>query len=202
MARIRDSGRGTELEEAEFQKQAQGLRNSQPHIVEDWIPLSRNQIRRQLRENLGKRGDILRRAGWGGMSFGPLTCDVLDRFSRKLAKALFYREVGERFDGVIYARRYSIADGMSFQVLQEILKFAPMGAELFRAKQPLSDQFNYRFNASSSLGVLYAVVEFSPQLIFQISALSRRGLAGLNEYRAGLGQEPLPTDEYGGRLVF
>ena len=101
----------------------------------------------------------------------------------------------------MYIRRHSIADGSRPELLRQIAQFAPMGATLSRAGEQLSDQFNYRFNASSDLGVLYAVVEFGPQMIFQIMALSRRAFTSLNEYRTGLGQDPLPMDEEGVGLL-
>jgi hypothetical protein len=136
------------------------------------------------------------------MTLGPLTCAALDRFSLRLAKALYFREIGERLVGVIHARRHSVADGTSFEMLAEIANLAPMIAGPFRARKRLSDQFEYCYNASTSLGALYAVAEFSPQMIFQIFALSSRALSGLNEYRATLGQDPLRTDQEGGGLMF
>ena len=136
------------------------------------------------------------------MTLGPLTAEALGRFSRRLTKAIFYREVGERFEGVMYIRRHSVADGSQPELLRQIAQYAPMGVTPIRAGEQLSDQFGYRFNASSDLGVLYAVVEFGPQVIFQIIALSHRGFAGLNEYRAGLGQDPLVMDEEDIGLVF
>jgi len=51
---------------------------------------------------------------------------------------------------------------------------APVVPEIERNRKPLFDQFIYRFNHSPEHRVMYAVVQFGEQFIFQLIAIGRR----------------------------
>jgi hypothetical protein len=57
--------------------------------------------------------------------------------------------------------------------LEIAFRLAPLLETPQRATKALNDQFIYRFNASTDFGVIYAVVQFGHQLVFQIMAVSQ-----------------------------
>jgi hypothetical protein len=130
----------------------------------------------------------MRRAGWGSINLGPLTRGVLERFMVKLGKAFYYKHIGEVFDGVIYARHVNAtAKNSTPEFFSHLLQLAPELASTERNGHSLMDQFVYRFNVSQELGAVYAVAQFSEQMIFQIMVvrqdtddvlLARRTAAG------------------------
>jgi hypothetical protein len=132
-------------------------------------------------------GDRMRHAGWGTANIGALTKAMLDRFTIKLAKALYYKHNGDIFNGVLYIHHIDIAarDGTP-EYLQSILSMAPALAEIKRNQRSLSEQFLYRFNNSPEHGVMHAVVQFGDQFIFQILAMSRIFEKNLIELRGGV----------------
>ena len=157
----------------EWRRLFRGVMNNQPALVQEWMSMSANERRRALREAFGREGDFMRQAGWGSIHFGDLTHALVWRFMIKLAKALYYRHNGKVFEGVIYTRHISLLVRDSTPgFIQNILSGAPAVSEAMRSNRPLTDQFIYRFNHSPEHGVLYAVVQFSEQFIFQLIVLS------------------------------
>jgi hypothetical protein len=111
----------------------------------------------------------MRRVGWGSINLGPITRGVLERFMVKLGKALYYKHISEVFDSVIYARHVNAtAKNSTPEFLTRLLHLAPELASTERNGRSLMDQFVYRFNVSGERGVVYAVPQFSEQMIFQI----------------------------------
>jgi hypothetical protein len=93
----------------------------------------------------------------------------------KLSKALYFKHNGTIFDGVIYANHINIAaSNTTPEYLNDILKMAPALADIKRNRQSLAEQFIYRFNHSPTEGVMYAVVQFGHQFVFQLIAMSRQ----------------------------
>jgi hypothetical protein len=127
-----------------------------------------------LRRAFGSEGDQRRREGWGIIHLGPLTQAMMTRFMIKLAKALYYRHNEHIFDGVVYTHHIDRMSGNTTpEYFQSILRMAPVVPEIERNRKSLASQFNYRFNHSPEHRVLYAVVQFSEQYIFQLIAMSR-----------------------------
>ena len=60
------------------------------------------------------------------------------------------------------------------EYLKSIYQMAPALPEIKRNSKSLYDQFVYRFNHSPEHGVMYAVVQFGQQWIFQLIAVSRQ----------------------------
>jgi hypothetical protein len=100
---------------------------------------------------------------------------MITRFMLKLSKALYFKHNGTIFDGVIYANHINIAaSNTTPEYLNDILKMAPALADIKRNRQSLAEQFIYRFNHSPTEGVMYAVVQFGHQFVFQLIAMSRQ----------------------------
>jgi hypothetical protein len=57
--------------------------------------------------------------------------------------------------------------------LNEVYRIAPRLPELSRNRQSLYDQFIYRFDHSPEHRVMYGVVEFGAQWVFQLMAIPR-----------------------------
>jgi hypothetical protein len=111
----------SEADQSEWNRLLDGVRNNQPHTLAEWGSVTRNEIRHELRRTFGADGDRLRHAGWGMANIGPLTQAMLDRFTIKLAKALYYKHNGDILDGVLYIHHIDIAarDGVP-EYLQSI----------------------------------------------------------------------------------
>ena len=61
-------------------------------------------------------GDLLRYAGYRALKFGPLSDALIDRFSVKLGKALYYRHNGAVFEGYVYVRAFD------FHIMQQKIR--------------------------------------------------------------------------------
>ena len=162
----------------EWEKLVRGLKNNQPQLVAEWTGITRNEQKHALREAFGSVGDRMRDLGWGVINHGPLTTAMTDRFMMKLGKALYYRHNGAIFDGVLYAYHINLfAKDHTADFMERILAKAPALPSIERNKQSLLDQFIYRFNYSPEHGVMYAVVQFGEQYIFQLVAMRRDAAA-------------------------
>jgi hypothetical protein len=172
LARVRLRGSDKDPAQSEWGKLLRGLRNNQPDLVNEWFSLSRNEVRKSLREAYGPRGDEMRRAGWGSIHLGPITQRIASQFLVKLSKALYYLHNGSIFDGILVIRHVDLVGQADAQdTLTSILNIAPLEAAPTRGKLSLADQFHYRFNHNAEHGAMYAVVQFNEQLIFQVIAL-------------------------------
>lgn len=158
-----------ESSNAEWERLVRGVRNNQPAIFAEWLDVSASRKKRTFRQIFGDEGDRMRRNGWGVANIGPLTQSIIGRFMVKLGKALYYRHNDMLFDGIIYANHINIISiDKPPALMEEILRMAPDLSIPQRSKRPLTDQFIYRFNHSAEHGVMYAVVEFSEQFVFQL----------------------------------
>jgi hypothetical protein len=159
--------------EIEWQKLLQGVANNRPELIEEWRDVGASRKKRIFREKFGDYGDELRWAGFGAINIGTLSRETIERFAIKLGKAFYYLHTGQILDGSIYLAivDYHSARRRRPEQMEEMLRFAPVLADLQRNKRQLSDQFIYRFNADRDLGVMYAVVEIGRQLLLQIFAL-------------------------------
>ena len=88
-----DEGAQSPERRAEFVKLARGVYNNHPEVTREWFTdVGAVARKRAFRDSLGKeRGDLLRHAGWGVFTLGPLTMCAIQNFARKLAQALYYR---------------------------------------------------------------------------------------------------------------
>jgi hypothetical protein len=156
----------------EWKRFWKGVLNNSRDVAVEMMSMSANDRRRSLRESFGPIGDQMRLAGWGSMRLGLLTQDAIGRFMVKLGRALYYRHNNVPFQGVIYANHFNtLSKAHTPALIESLLRIAPMQPELKRANQDLSDQFIYRFNHNAEHGAMYAVVQFSEQMIFQILAM-------------------------------
>jgi hypothetical protein len=165
---------GKDADRVEWEALVQGVKNNQPHVIAEWMDLSRNEIKRGLRCAFGAEGDELRRQGWGLLNFGPLTQAMMTRFMLKLGKSLYYRHNDHVFDGVMYVYQIDcLSPETTPKYFADILSKAPALSKVERNRKSLVDQFVYRFNHSPEHRVLYAVVQFNEQFVFQAIAISR-----------------------------
>jgi hypothetical protein len=104
IARLKLSNDESKIRQNEWRKLFDGVGNNQPEYIKEWLngASSASLQKRVLRQMLGPNGDTLRRAGWGAMYWGSLTCAAVERFGIKLGKALYYRHNNELFEGDIY----------------------------------------------------------------------------------------------------
>ncbi len=117
---------------------------------------------------------------------GPLTQAMISRFMIKLAKSLYYRHNEHIFDGVLYVHHINrMSKDTTPEYINSILHMAPALPQIERNRKPLADQFIYRFNHSPEHGVMYAVVQFGEQFIFQLIAMGREMDATLVEMHGG-----------------
>jgi hypothetical protein len=180
-----------EASRLEWEKLVRGAQNNQPEILAEWRSLSRNEVRRSLREVFGPDGDLFRKQGWNVARIGPKTEALINRFMVKLAKALFYRHNSAVFDGVVYVSHINlILRDSPGEYVQSILKMAPALPAIQRNNKPLLDQFIYRFNHSPEHRVMYAVVQFSEQFVFQLIALGHEMAERLEDTLRAGGQDP------------
>jgi hypothetical protein len=165
---------GRDQDRLEWEKLVRGVKNNQPLVVAEWQNVTRNEVKRGLRVAFGSEGDERRRQGWGLINLGPLTRAMMTRFMIKLAKALCYRHNNHIFDGVVYVHHIDrFSPNTTPEYFKTILSKAPALPEIERNRKSLTSQFNYRFNHSPEHRVLYAVVQFSEQYIFQLIAVNR-----------------------------
>jgi hypothetical protein len=178
----------------EWEKLVQGTKNNQPEVVAEWMSMSRNEQKDALRNTFGRdAGDNLRRLGWITINLGPLTKAMITRFMIKLAKALYFRHVKAPLDGFAYVFHInSVNKDVTPEFINSILSMAPVLPTIQRSKTSLLDQFIYRFNCNAEHGVMYAVVQFGEQFIFQLIALSKAAASGLATHAETNGAE-LPT---------
>lgn len=170
-----DFAEGNDAQRAEWEKLVQGVKNNQPEIAAEWQALSRNEIKRILRAAYGSEGDLRRQRGWSALNIGgPLTQAVISRFMIKLSKALYFKLNKHAFDGVLYTYHVDkLGANTAPEYLASIYAMAPGLPIVERNKKSLVDQFIYRFNHSPDQRVMYAVVEFGVQWVFQLMAVSR-----------------------------
>ena len=158
----------------EWERLVQGVKNNQPAIVAEWNNIRRNDVKQSLRLAYGSEGDERRRQGWTAINLGALTQATITRFMIKLGKALYFRHNNHIFDGVLYIHHVNLlSKDTTPDYIRDILSKAPELPIIERNKQPLIDQFIYRFNHSQEHRVMYAVVQFGEQFIFQLIAVSR-----------------------------
>lgn len=175
-----------EADQLEWKRLVDGVRNNQPFVLAEWTSLTRNEIKYGLRRTFGGEGDRLREAGWGLAYNGPLTKAMIVRFMIKLTKALYYKHNNDIFDGVLYLHHIDLAArDTTPEYMRSILAQAPELAEIKRNQRSLSEQFLYRFNNSPEHGIMYAVVQFGNQFIFQVIAMNRKAEKGLIELQGG-----------------
>ena len=166
---------GRESDRLEWERLVQGVKNNQPAIVAEWNNIRRNEVRQGLRLAFGSEGDERRRQGWGLINLGTLTQAMITRFMIKLSKALYYRHNNHIFDGVLYIHHINrMSIDTTPEYITSILSMAPELPVIERNRQSLIDQFIYRFNHSPEHRVMYAVVQFGEQFIFQLIAVSRQ----------------------------
>ncbi len=172
LLRFRTSERLDPQDIDEFQKLGQGLKNNQPAIIREWLSLTANQSKNALKRVFGQDYLEKRRSGWGAANLGPLSKNILTRFTIKLTKALYYRHNGHRFQGVLYASQIDLFDReFTAKQAQELLSIAPAFPELKRNNRELYDQFSYRYNHSPEHRVFYAVAQLGEQIAFLLLAL-------------------------------
>jgi hypothetical protein len=156
-----DQLKGAKEPGPEFEKLARGLKNNQPRVVAEWKAVTGDDIRHG--------------SGWTALNIGSLTQAIIDRFMIKLSKTLYYRHNAKIFDGVLYVHR---VDRLSIDTTPEYLRsmcqFAPVIPEIKRNNNSLVDQFIYRIGHIPEQGLMYAVVCFGEQWIFQLFAVSRK----------------------------
>ena len=92
----------------------------------------------------------------------------------KLSKALYFKLNNSVFDGVLYTHHVNkLRVDTTPEYLASIYAMAPGLPTVDRNRKSLADQFIYRFNHSPEHRVMYAVVEFGVQWVFQLIAVSR-----------------------------
>jgi len=151
-----------------------GLKTNHPEYLLEWREIGAARMKRGLRETFGPvGGDARRQRGWGALHIGgPLTRAAIDRFGIKLGKALYYRHVGNVFEGDIYVRHIDpLAIRRNPQHFREVLQLAPQLSVSQRNNKNLTDQFVYRYDFSAELGAVNAVIRIGPQFMFHILAI-------------------------------
>src|SRR5262249_54774497 len=120
-------------------------------------------------------------------NMGPLTQAMIQRFMIKLGQALYFRHNNHAFEGGMYVRHIDrFARDTTPEFISDILRMAPASPKIARNGKSLLDQFIYRFNHSPEHRVMYAVVQFGDQFIFQIIAVGPEMDAKLRELNPGL----------------
>lgn len=179
------------LDQDEWLKLVEGVKNNQPAYAAEWLGLSRVQQKWRLREAFdlapGEMGKL------AAANIGPLTRGAINRFSVKMGKALFYRHNHQLFDGTILLRHVNGLASGTDELLATMLRLAPLKPEIGRGGRSLTDQFTYRYDHSAEHGAIHAVVAFNPQLVLSITALGHELFEALVEARAEAG-ESLPTE--------
>ena len=149
-----------------------------PDVAHEWksgLATSVSGIKRAFREAFGPLGDELRGQNCGMINLGPLTRQRIERFTTKLAKALFYKHTGRILDGYIFPAWHNIyIDPIAEQHdrLRKIQHFTKSVIHPTRANQPLTDQFLYRYTRNLDPPWLFAAVIFSEQMMFDLIVLS------------------------------
>jgi hypothetical protein len=156
----------------EWVKLLGGVARNQPEFLNEWRDVSPSKNKREFRKAFGQDGDRLRWNGSGMIKLGPLSKGAIRRFCFKLGQALYYRHIGEIFEGEISTKHIDpLIKNRDPDQLKAILELAPGFVRPERNSRSLEAQFIYRLNYSVELGALYAVVQFGPQMVFQIMAL-------------------------------
>ncbi len=140
----------------------------------------------------------MRMAGYQATPMGPKTEEAVRNFGVKLAKALYYKHTKKILDGEILMLSGALARGaFTPDGLAAMLKIAPFEAQLQRGDEDLRSQFIYRFNYKDvETPILYAVTQFSDQLIYAITALSAEFLSdpAVAEQWAKMPADPWPFE--------
>ena len=192
LARIRPNDTSERAHE-EWKKLLKGVANNQPQYLVEWQDVSPSRRKRELRKAFGQQGDRMRWDGAGVVRLGPLTKAVIRRFCIKLGRALYYLHIGEIFEGEISTTHIDpLIKHRDMEQLKAVLELAPEFVLPKRNSTTLESQFVYRLNYSKELGALYAVVQFGPQMVFQIMALRSDTARMVNENLSARGVFPPP----------
>jgi hypothetical protein len=174
LARIKLADDDKEPGRSEWNKLFRAVLNNQPEIVAEWRDTTARERRRYFRDAYGPDGDQLRWAGFGTLKLGPLSRGAIDRFAVKLGKALYYLHNNKIFEGDIYIRHIDpLVKNRHPDFLEDVLQLAPEFVTPRRNTKSSGDQFAYRFNRNPELGAIYAVVQFNPQFVLLIMAVSQ-----------------------------
>jgi hypothetical protein len=186
LVRIRMGNMG-EVRKSELEKLLQAIANNQHELLDEWLDVSATQHKRVFREKFGQAGDALRYAGFRALGLGPLSDALIDRFAVKLGKALYYRHNGAVFEGYIYIRicDLHVMQQKNPNIREDILRLAPVLADLQRGAKKLSDQFIYRYYHNSSSGILHAALTFASQFLLSIMMIRQDTADALDPWDCG-----------------
>lgn len=147
-----------------------GVVNNQLDLAREWTSDSGAVARkRAFREQFGPAGDALRHAGFGMATIGPLTWQAIDRFALKLGHAFFFKYIEQRLIGAVEYCLISTLEANN-EAVSTALRIAPEIPRIGRNGRSLTNRFDYRFNHSPDLGVIWIVAYFGGQFALSIMA--------------------------------
>ncbi len=157
--RLRDAGHDDYTS-----KLLQAVKNNRPDVIEEWrVPATRNETREIFRRSFGPDiGDALRRKGYEMVTYGDKTRACIQSFGEKLLRALYFKHVGLRMDGLGECVPLSLIEDRD--AIRIAAGHAPFLQHTSRGQVSLSDQFVYRFNASQKPGVIFILAQLGDQL--------------------------------------
>lgn len=165
----------------EINKVLIGLYNNRRDVFLELSETTATRQKRAFRRIFGEQGDGLRYQGHGAANIGPATAAVIQNSMIKLGKALYYKHVGRPLQGKMRVKHLSaLLDG--FDAIEKFAQLLPDVVPTGRARQDLTDQFVYRIAIDPVQGALSTIVQFNPQLIFVLLAVSDETLNRMPQF--------------------
>lgn len=182
---------------SEWEHQLKGLINNQKSIIDEWNNRSISGEKRFFRETFGSAGDKLRHTGYGTFNMGRETYRAINYCMVKLTKALYFMHMSKIFNGVAYI------DHIPFQslknnpnILDPIMSLTRDKATTKRNRVLLGDQFDYTYLCLPDEEAFCAIVQFSEQFVFVITALNKTKASDYDLMRKNLNYNSLYEDRF------
>jgi hypothetical protein len=150
----------------ELQKAVQGVRNNLPHLMPS-VGLTRRDKRNALKAKGLAVPQGMTIADVPMVSVPANINEIVERYARKLAAALYYREkskpVGLDFE--IYVTWTTATDKNSMTAFLEMAKMSPFVTVGERTNLQFGDRFGYRYHKADENDLFNAVAQFGQGLV-------------------------------------
>jgi hypothetical protein len=165
---------------SELRKSLMGLKNNLPHLIPNFALDGRDKRRSLRAMGLAKPTHIL--ASELPLVGVPMaTHDYLQRYARKIACTLYYREQGRIAapDHQIWTMWNQATNKVAMQAFKAFINMTPLVTKGWRPNLEFGDRFTYRCNKADDPDIFAAIAQFGGGIVVPmivVSAASREKL--------------------------